>query len=391
MLDGINPIRDENQGNDFSSTGGNQVTIRTLRASAMDRLIACLASGIPPEIPIEFRTEPSAIGTVGHRCIAPFIMGQPFDLEEICSQHGVEPEDGRRVFGGLVQRWEAVERFFPQPVVEMASAWVDPETKITVTGHMDVFSKVYVEDEKHGMIGDFKTGFSGRAAEYQLKTYALIAAETMNLTKVNCLQINSRQRESQGWEWTRRELRQWWESLAHRLVTENLSPVAGSHCQYCPRWGECPAGRQYVRQCAEALLQLNGAPMTHDETIEVYEKIKLVTSRCEQLRDFIRNDVASCGGKIVHRDGRRSLELVEVTKREISFEEAKPVLCEIEGWEQGIVVRKTMIESIVKDNVPSDSPRGSKGKAITDFYERLDAAGAVSVVPEFRLELHTEK
>jgi len=131
--------------------------------------------------------------------------------------------------------------------------------------------------------------------------------------------------------------------------------------------------------------------MNHDETIEVYEKIKLVTSRCEQLRDLIRNDVASCGGTITHRDGKRSLGLEETVKRHIDFREAETIITHIDDWTDAITVRKSAIENLVKKMVPDGAPRGSKGEAIRGFYERLDQAGAVSVVPEFRLELRIEK
>jgi hypothetical protein len=121
---------------------------------------------------------------------------------------------------------------------------------------------------------------------------------------------------------------------------------------------------------------------------------KLVASRCEQIQDQLRNEVASRGGIVKHSDGKRYLEMVETTKRTINVDEdSLPILKNAMGedWTLAMRVTKTDAEKIIKDNVLDGAPRGSKGKAVKAFYERLDDVGSVSVVPEFRLEIHTEK
>jgi hypothetical protein len=362
------------------------VTNLSIRCSALPRIANCQASAIPPTVEIGWKNEMADLGTVGHFSIAGFITGKPVLLAELAAQYGVDVDDAKRVFSGLAAAWDKVKDWFPDPQVEVPMSWTDDFHGITLTGTTDLLS---LSDGIAKPL-DWKSGFTDRDAEYQVKGYALLACMTFGNEAAEGYQINSRLGNAYKWEWSRSELLQWWDVLADAIRKQADKPVAGTHCQFCPRWAECLAGRSYLRQAAQAIMELeaaNGLPA--DQLIAISEQRKMVEAACKTVQELLRVEVNSRGGKVEHTDGRRYLEMVNTVRREIDFDKGMPVVMDALGerWKEAGEFSKTTAEKIISEG----APRGHKGRAIEAFHSALDEAGALGAFPQSKLELRRKK
>ncbi len=365
----------------------------TIRASSVPRISLCPASAQPPAAPVNWNSEYSRLGTATHEPFELYIQGQPFDLDEIAEKHNVDDADLRRSFGFLLSAWGTARQWFPDPIVEKQLRWTDEKRGITLTGKPDIVS-VRGEDLR---VGDWKSGFLDRDCGPQLKAYCLLAAKTHGCTQTHGIQINTRLRGGEGWQWSLQDLEQWWDELAGQVIDGAARFSPGTHCTFCQRWAECPAGRKYLRQAAESLVEIAaedlvseaGEGMPNDLLVTVAEQRKMVFDACELLQAMLKREVGARGGAVQHSDGKRALVLTEIIQRPINFEHGEQILRDELGdrMAECVDVKKTRVEEIVKDAAPA---RG-KMRAVKDLMERLDAAGALGANPVEKLELKRAK
>ncbi len=354
-----------------------------VRSSALPRITLCPAAAQPPAEPINWTNPYSRLGTAAHKAFEAVSNNIVIDIEEIADEHGVDANDLRRSFGFVMKAWHHVKEWFPDPIIERSLVLVGD---VTLSGTPDFVSLVSPDELR---VGDYKTGFLDHDCEAQLRGYCLLAMKHYNRKQAHAMVLRTRLRSGEGWRWTLDELESWWSDLSARIKAD-VPPTPGLHCSNCPRWGECPAGRRYLRQAAESLIATAeagdhlGPSLSPSAMVELAAERKMVEDACRVVQTMLKLEVASRGGRVVHRDGQRSLELTEVVMREIDFHRGEPILRQELGVEfpECVKVLKTEMEMIVKGN----APRGQKGHAIQGLMERLDAAGAVHCVPVLKLE-----
>ncbi len=366
--------------------GGTMITIR---ASSVPRISVCAASAQPPSQRVNWSSEYSRLGTATHRAFESHVQRQSFDLDDIAKDERVEVADLRRSFGFLLSAWSTASQWFPEPQIEKQLEWTDQKRGITLTGKPDVVS-VRGKDLR---VGDWKSGFIDRDAGPQLKAYCFLAAKQHGCSETHGIQINTRLRGGEGWQWSIQDLEEWWDGFAGQILSGADKFSAGTHCQFCQRWAECPAGRKYLRQASEALIEVSGRDlienygegMEDSRLVELAEQRKMVADACDLIQAMLKREVCSRGGQIVHADGKRSLVITETTNRPILFDKGEAILRDRLGdrLAECLSVKKGAVEEIVK----ADAPRGGKGHAVDDLMERLDEAGALGAEPVQKLEI----
>lgn len=364
-----------------------------LRASSAPRADLCPVSATPASERINWTNQYAQGGTAAHAAFTNFIRTGSASLDEVADENHIEVEDLKRSFNFLMGAWHKVQDWFPSPMVERSMTMTDHKHGITLTGTTDLASLIGDDEIR---IADWKTGFLDHDCEAQVRCYCLMGMLEFDRKTSRGMVLNTRLRGGEGWQWSLEELEAWWDKLAERIVSER-TPSPGLHCKFCQRWGECPAGRDYVRVSAGAIVELSdryktgdSLPMTNDDLIHVAGMRQMVESACDTVQGFLRKEVASRGGEVLSSDNATKLAISTSLKKEIEFARGRQVIADAIGVQEMHQCAK-FVKGDVETAVKEKAGRGQKGKAVAELMEQLDQVGAVSAVPVERLTLTRNK
>jgi hypothetical protein len=315
--------------------------------------------------------------------MAAVVAGKPYDVAEIAYANNVEPDELYPLAGWATNLWrERLAPLFPEPMVEHSFSFVEGEW--VIKGHPDVMSLVGSELR----ILDWKSGYLDLDATEQLKGYAWLGfqkfpqAETCRITK-----LAVRWRRADTLIYSRTELAAWWEWLKDHL-TETDTYRPSDHCGRCPRVLECPAHANQVNAMASALMErhdvealANDGP---EQLAKTYELAKVIAKRCDEFKEAVKAEVVARGGLYgrlsIRETNAKSIDVArgyETIVEELSEAELRPML----------KVSKGDIEDAVK----AKAPKGQKGKAVTEFMDRLAGVGALTETKRISLEVIREQ
>lgn len=360
-----------------------------IRASYMPIADRCPQACVKPSCEVSIAGGPAIVGTAAHevtfRWITDYVAGllpEMFEyVDAVALKFGFTQEqhsDLYKLAFAIRRKWLEFEQYFPDPILE------DELAHGELTGHPDLYSLVGSQVR----ILDWKTGFLDLSARSQLLAYAwILLHKHPEIESVYAVQIHARTGTHEGWQWSREEVLEWWESFEARRERGTYYPT-DDLCWRCKRFSECPAAHAQARTALRLLdddehLMVNPTP---DEIIALDDRIRLVDKMVESAKDFRRSIVKASGGQLVGSDGR-GLKIVETSKREI-LPAAYVLVDELTGGKAAdcTAIANGKFEAAVKASVP----KGGGAKAVRAAWERLEEEGLVVRTTQERLEQFRE-
>lgn len=352
-----------------------------LRCSSLPLISVCAQAAHAPEVPIIGPKDAADLGSAVHMPLANLVeTGLPAQQSELAAaadQWQVDLKELTVLYRMGAALWNQVKQFFPSARAEVELS--DARDGFILVGHADAMALVGSEVR----IADHKSGRLDYDATAQLMGYALLGLTGNECATAWACILRIRDGERIAARWTRDELESWWARLVAHLKADAYTP--GTHCRYCPRFHECPAGAAHVRQLGDMILVDDATAMqlTPARAIALLDRVKLLEKVCEAMRTAIKTTVASEGGEWTDTDGN-TLRINRQEQKEILYANGAAILSDVLGDRLPEVIRisKTKVEEIVKEN----APRGHKSLAVQGIMDRLTEADAINIKVVERLE-----
>lgn len=349
---------------------------KTIRCSSLPILEKCFGQ-LGAEMTIGIETEIAETGTNVHAYAAQLIReARPPEIQN------ADPD-----FLFLASRvrlaWDNLGELFPSPVVEQFLEADLP--KFSISGHPDLFG---IEGDAATIL-DFKSGYKTDADVLaQLRGYCFLVGSAHKEIKVfRVIVCWLRDTEVQEWSFSRAEIREWAGSLHRRAASWNGSDfTAGEHCQYCPRFHDCPARHQLARSAVRDIMELDmdaaSRGVLAERMPDLYAFVRMVGKQVEAFWSWLREDIQKNGPMVCRPD--KTLELktqnVQVLDVRKGWRIFAGTLSEDE-LADCMTVSKTKLLAAVGAKA---GPRmGGKDKAAV--MQALEEAGAISIKPRLVL------
>ncbi len=361
-----------------------------LRCSALPLTMSCAAS-LDHDIQVGGDTPESTLGRAVHEWIGKHILGMESDQDHVASAYvGLDLDEyGYLCMAGRMA-WQTLREYFPEPVIEanLSPSWGDNQ----LTGHADVLSVVeYPTDGLNEVrVLDWKTGWEDSDAEHQLRGYAYLAMRETGRQSASVCLVRLRDATADWSHYTMDQLERWIGLVFDHAKNRNrFNP--GRWCGFCPRSANCPVKADYLRQCVHGVLtSVDEANLPSQNPSPAYlgvvlDQVKFVEEACALARQLIKANVQAAGGTLITGDGR-VLTLAHQRRREISYQPAAATLTQLLGHET--VARLLKIDKAkLEDAIKSQAPRGKKGAAVKELFDRLESLGAIVTSTVERLEV----
>jgi len=328
----------------------------TNRCSSLPILERCLGmTGAP--IRIGTASEIADVGTDVHT------FGASLARDGQAEYEGNDAEMGF-LTGQLRRAWEG--RFkdeFPNPQVEKYLEADLPQ--FILSGHPDCYSV----QGTHAAILDWKSGHNTDAdVRGQLLGYAYLVMEAHPaVAEVDLYAVWLREANITHWPFTRAQVIEWIRGVNRRVARwDGTSFTAGPHCQYCPRFHDCPARTMRAHSAIRDLAAFDPAGMDRAELAAripaFHEGVKMIEKQCEAYRAWVKQDLRENGPL---GDGETELCLYNQRDTTIDPQIAWPIL-------QDALRKKLPDEDSVRDTM-SGFIKFQKGK-IMEAITELSAA-----------------
>ena len=364
--------------------------------SSLDRLNACPASGVLPQIREE--NADATRGTIIHAFL------------DDCARHGREealaraPEDYRLVCAAIDISKLPIGSNFRSEVAFAYDYQTGRAREIPVrnreyvglseteiAGTADVIALV---DHATVYVGDYKTGHRPpKPDSMQLRAYALMAARTLGATEAVCEIVHVRE---DGTVWRERmEMDAFELAIAEQQIRDVVRKVeratpehvtTGDHCRYCPAFKACPATLALARQVAAEKLEIPPlTPETAALALERVKAVKKVVAAVEaEIKAFAeRESIPLSNGKTY---GPRPWHT-----REVVVERALPVLVKRFGLPavDAALPRKATVSAVEKLAKEAAIAAGEKvAPAVRALMQELEQAGAIRVEETVQVREH---
>jgi len=342
------------------------------RCSQLPILSKCLGM-IGADLTVDIESEVSEQGTNIHAYAAKMIRdGQPPEIVTM-------DQDFSFLASRVRMAWESLREHFPAPVVE--KYLVQELPKFAISGHPDL----YGVDGPLASILDFKSGYKTDADVLpQLLGYCyLVGAEHKEAERFSVIVVWLRDKDIQEWSFTRAEVREWVGALHRRVASwTGKDFTAGEHCQYCPRFHDCPARQALARSAVQDILAMDISTAKRTELAprlpEVYARVQMVERQIEAFRKYLREDIKKNGPWVCGPD-----KVLSLTTQQVS------VLDVAKGWRvfRGVLDDEELADcmSISKTKLLSavgakSAPR-CKAKDQAAVMLALEEAGALTIRP----------
>ena len=364
-----------------------------MRASSLDRLLACTASQEAPTGPrVGSPDDAARTGTAVHELMRAVVTGQESSVYEIAERYHVDPDEVAMLRALARQLWERVATGFPDPVCEAELHEENYANEMNVgdmlllTGHPDVMSCV----EGEVRIGDWKTGFNEAACDNQLRAYAYLGilyyrSQGIQADCAYVAQLRVRTREIIGQRYTWDQLKRWYAGAVNRLQSDPTFSPSPEACRYCPRRLECPGRNAMMRSEASVICDMEMSEtlaltnMTPEQLRHGVTSARALKDLCEKFLDAAKTEVTIRGGELP------GLVVVQQERREIA-PEAWPLLEQRLGLpvlSSIAKIPKGKVEDAIKETA---APR-RKGAEVREFMDELEAAGVLNVEVTEKLEV----
>jgi len=276
--------------------------------------------------------------------------------------------------------WEALKEQFPHPIVEKHLAQSLP--KFDISGHPDLYG---IEDVVATVL-DFKSGYKTDADVLpQLLGYCyLVGAEHKEVERFEIIVCWLRDKDIQEWTFTRAEVREWIGALHRRAASWNGRDfTAGDHCQYCPRFHDCPARAQLARSAVLDILGLDLTTATRGQLAErlpdLYSRVQMVEKQIDLFRKWLREDLEK-NGRMICGPGK-VLELKDQNVQVLDVQKGWKIFAgclDEAALNDCLSISKTKLLAAVG---AKSAPR-MKGKDQAAVMKALEEVGAISLRPK---------
>lgn len=353
---------------------------REIHCSALPRLTACPASGLPDGPLVDSDGAEGRLGTACHELLAALIDGEPASIEAMAEMHDVDPRELAMLYHMGRQCWETIRGEFPEPLAEVQMSH-DTGLGLVLCGTADVVSIVGPQIR----LADWKTGLLESDATEQLKGYGLLALlEHPEAESVYACVVRVRDREREGYHWSRLELTAWWNRTLNRLL-DQTSYQPGEQCRYCPRRLACPARSALVVESIRQLGDGSNLGLDYPSAVaRTYDAVRTLEDACERARQALRFAVQDAGGKLDLGDGR-TLTLTQQQQRKLDPRVALPILREYLA-EQQLAECVTLAKGRVEGALKAGAGRGQKTAVVKEVFDRVEEQGGFVISTVERLE-----
>lgn len=331
-----------------------------LRASSMDRFLACPTSEQPVDHPFNPPSPEAALGTAKHAAIEAWVKNEEDQCDEIAHEAGVDHDDLRAALGAARKLYAEILTWYPgMRVVRECEVPLETESSKGTSDLVVLFYEQGTETPPYAtVVVDHKTGFSEDEHRYQLVTYAEGARRKWGMPScgyITTVEGQLRHGERIVRNYTAEDLIVFSEKVARAQSRIGTKIVPGKHCGFCPRQLVCEERTAYLRASTEALVAVPPGPITAVQIGAIYDRYKEVMRAADRYQKLV--DAALEQGPIPLPGGRR-LELHEV-ERTVIDPKAIAVLTQT-GWttdelRSAVRVSKTGLNEIAKAKAP---PRG---------------------------------
>lgn len=348
-----------------------------IRASSLDRILACSGSLEETEAPYNPLNPEANEGTAGHEALRAIGRGLDPDVDAIAQKYGIKASALADIVRRGVRIWDELAPFFTGDIHaddETFEAELAPGVVLRGTPDLMAVSK------KKIVLNDWKAGWGSAVHPNQLAGYAYLARCRYGMPASGY--INGAE------SWVRHGTYEWHkftdadlDRLRERILTQvrhrgrQFGPGPDA-CLYCPLQNSCVARAEWVRSAATALV-----PVAQNQPV-TRETIGLLYPRVRQLEAAIRSyhsvlDAMLAEGPLPVGDGQ-VLKVVTEEQDRLVAELVLPWLRDELGLSdsdlgEAISISKTAVTDVV-------SARAKKGKAagaVREAFKRLRELGAI--------------
>ena len=336
--------------------------VTTIRASSLDALWECGKSvyNDDPHSHASDKVNTAArIGNAVHAVMAQYVAGKDLLIDDIIAKAELdnEADDVHDLATKSMRAWDRIERFFPQPQVEVVletDEFPSAGKQWKIAGTADVASAI---SASRIIIADYKTGWLA-GHRHQMHGYAYCARELLRkleglnkdapVTVVSVL-VYLRHQYQEVIEFHDEDLDAWAYDLRHNVLPNVDQYRPGPRCALC-RYSATCQGRAAVLSgtltamtahrddenvdavaLRSAISDLQSMQPGHPVTPEMADLIKslmfktaMVEQACEAVKNVLR-ETAGRVGPIDLKDGT-ALALTEAVRRNLDPATALPVL-----------------------------------------------------------------
>jgi len=361
-----------------------------LRASAMPLAMLCPGSARPAELRINSTNDAAATGTAAHKMFEGLVTTGAIDWErinEVCDELGGDSEEVRMLCAKATRMWPKVRDSFPAALTEIAVDKYLEIEGVRITGHIDLLS-VFGDMVREA---DWKTGRKDANYSHQLKAYlsmTLLAYPQLASGTATILWV--RDGEIENYHMTQADAEAWLADVVKRVVHWDGTYHPGSHCQYCPRFHECPAANALTRTYVASLAEIDVdqvaatlAKMEPNSVIELYRKAKVVAG----ISDKVLTAIKAQASEMPIDDGETVLRVVTEGRRELDPEKAWPVLENAGFGDADFAACMRLSISKVEKRVAENAGKGAGAAAKRALAQKLELAGAIELNEIHKLEI----
>jgi hypothetical protein len=393
----------------------------TIRCSSLDKLFACTPAVIAPDsgtVRVETVTPAAELGKVVHTCAASMAGGERADVKGECNRAGIDDtEDASKLFAYACQVWNdpRVKQLFGRPGLRIeypAKAPIEaPNGKqYTLSGTLDVAVAV---SETEATFLDWKSGFADEGYHQQMYGYAYLLWVKLGRKPdavITGVVAFLRHRYLRVIRYTAARLEQWARDLSYNVLGNPETYHPGQHCVNCAAYHGCMARKLATQSTMLALMPPAepSAPSEHTQALvkatsilanitpenknepEVAEAVavlrfalKLARKWADDGEAVIRDAIDRVGDLPVGADHK----LVQRETEHRHLDPAKAIA----------IARRYLSEAEIADAMRLSLPkllaakagkhlRGEKRAARELFEKELEAAGAVTLTTQRRLE-----
>lgn len=361
-----------------------------LRCSELPLAFTCPGAVRPAAVPLDVQGAEAELGKAAHEGLAVVAetgrVDWP-DVERIATRYGVDEPALRALLALGLKLWAEIGGLFPRASTEHELVFRDPSGSFVLSGHTDILSR---PTDRLVRVGDWKTGRKDADHSSQLRGYALLALVTGGTfggaTAAEAFALWVRDTEFQPYAMTERGAREFRERIVDELVNWDGRYRVGTHCQWCPRRHECPAGLAAVRRDVvavvgdEALASRLGddalAELGPDGVVALLDRADMAAAVAGRVRGAIKGLVMRTGD-VVGRGKRLTLQSDE--RRHVDLLAAFPVL-RAHGLDDDDLAEVVEVSLAAAERVVArKAGRGKGAAAVRALDAALDEAGAVSV------------
>ena len=339
--------------------------MKTVRCSALPRIMSCPASAQDPSVRINAESAAATTGTAAHEIYAAMVMGRADTVAP-----GLDGEMSYLAWAGLDMWRKMRDRINVLDCEISLSAQISDD--VTLTGHPDVIGRLSGDSET-GVVIDWKTGYVERDCSDQMRGYALLMT---HYPKWLLVAAHTRLGTTTTYEATSEEL----VAFRGRIIDAVTNPKkvynpTPCNCEYCPMSHECPARVELLGSSCRELQAMTGTTgdITPAALASLYGKSRMLLKAIDAYESQLKEALKA--GPIETDEG--TIELVDAARETITYD-------------REALKAAGMTDDEINQLQPTISKKGL-GKRAKDIVESLRKDGLVQTTSYKKMQMKKGK